>query len=579
MQKMPLPNLPGVALGQVNYQVNSQRDKEGQSFDVKFNWALSDNDQVSYRLSYQRPEVVQLPAEGYGDWGGPLGSGFMATGVTNMYSTAVNWTRTFTNTFIMESRGGLSYYRNEALHTAYGQDLAQSVGINGVNLDEWSSGPTSINIQNGFSNPALGYSASLPWDRWEKTWQFATTLTKLWGNHTVKFGADWRHNSDMLLQTQDNQGPRGGYTFGAAMTGSPTDTAANAGLANAFAAFLLDRPNGIARDLKVIDEPGTKHWATFLFVHDKWQVSKRITADLGLRWEYYDPMSALAGQGGLSNYDPATNTLQVSGYGSIENNLGLKRDLNNWAPRLGVTFRLNDKTVLRGGYGASTTPFPDNSYAFNYPVKQNNAFSPPNTYSPAGSMAAGFPAPIVASIPSDGIIAANTPAFIAQSYFYVPADLEQGTLHSWNVAFQRELFWGLTGEVAYVGNRSDDILYRYNINAGMTPGLDRAGQPLNILFGKTAEVRNLAWKGKSRYNGLQVKLDRKFRGGWLVTNSYTYGKARDYSNENTAIGTPADPELSWGFMQLRPHAQLRVHLRVGAAVVQGERRRREVGPR
>ena len=156
MQKMPLPNLPGVALGQANYQVNSQRDKEGQSFDVKFNWALSDKDQLSYRLSYQRPEVVQLPAEGYGDWGGPLGSGFMASGITNMYSTAVNWTRTLSNTFIMESRGGLSYYRNEALHTAYGQDLAQSVGITGVNLDEWTSGPTTINLQNGFSNPALG---------------------------------------------------------------------------------------------------------------------------------------------------------------------------------------------------------------------------------------------------------------------------------------------------------------------------------------------------------------------------------------------------------------------------------------
>ena len=107
--------------------------------------------------------------------------------------------------------------------------------------------------------------------------------------------------------------------------------------------------------------------------------------------------------------------------------------------------------------------------------------------------------------------------------------------------------WGLTGEIAYVGNRSDDALYRFNINAGMTPGLDRAGQPLFALYGKTAEVRNLAWKGKTRYNGLQVKVDRKFRGGWLLTNSYTYGKAKDYSNDNGGPSTPADPELSWGF--------------------------------
>ena len=222
------------------------------------------------------------------------------------------------------------------------------MGINGVNLDDWTSGPTTIHINNGFSNPALGYSASLPWDRWERTWQFATTLTKLWGNHTVKFGADWRHNSDMLLQTQDNQGPRGRLHVQWRPDGRPRPTRPRTPASRTRSpAFLLDRPSSIGRDLKVIDEPGTKHWATFLFVQDKWQLSKRITADLGLRWEYYDPMSALAGKGGLSNYDPATNTLQVVGYGSIEDNLGLKRDLNNWAPRLGLTYRLDEKTVLR----------------------------------------------------------------------------------------------------------------------------------------------------------------------------------------------------------------------------------------
>ena len=75
-------------------------------------------------------------------------------------------------------------------------------------------------------------------------------------------------------------------------------------------------------------------------------------------------------------------------------------------------------------------------------MKQNNAFSAPNTYSAAGAMATGFPAPIVANIPSDGIIPADTSALLNQSYSYVPADLQQGTLHSWNVAFQRELVLG-----------------------------------------------------------------------------------------------------------------------------------------
>jgi hypothetical protein len=98
-----------------------------------------------------------------------------------------------------------------------------------------------------------------------------------------------------------------------------------------------------------------------------------------------------------------------------------------------------------------------------------------------------------------------------------------------------------------VGNRSNDVLNRININAGMVLGAGPAGQPLNVKYGKTASVENLAWKGKTRYNGLQLKLDRRFRNGWLLTNSYTYSRARDYSNENGPPSTPIEPERSWGF--------------------------------
>jgi hypothetical protein len=161
-------------------------------------------------------------------------------------------------------------------------------------------------------------------------------------------------------------------------------------------------------------------------------------------------------------------------------------------------------------------------------------------------MAAGFPAPIYVTIPSDGIIPANTTLLLNQSFTYVPTDLQQGTVYSYNVAFQRQLNWGLAAEVAFVGNYSNDVLSRFNPNAGMTPGLDRAGQPLYVAFGKSASIETMAWKGKTRYQGLQVKVDRKFRNGWLVTNSYTYGTSKDYANDNYGPSTPASPEISWG---------------------------------
>ncbi len=543
LSKIPLPNRPGLTQ---NYQVNSVRDKTTDSFDVKLNYSVNDSNQVSARFSFQRPEITQLPADGYANWGGPLGGGFQATGTNMTYSTAANWTHTFSNTFLMEVRGGTSYYHNEALTIAHGQNLAQQLGIKGVNLDAWTSGPSTITINQGYSNPVLGYVNSLPWDRWERTWEFATTLTKVTGNHTVKFGGNWRRNSDMLLQTQDNQGPRGGFTFSAPQTASPADSPSQSGQANAMAAFLLDLPSGMARDLKVIDNVGTKHWAFYTYIHDKWQATPKLTVDLGLRWEYYDPIVGLSGKGSLSNYDPATNSLLISGYGSIADDFGIKKDFNNFSPRLGVSYRLDEKTVARAGFGGSTTPFPDNRYAFNYPVKQNNSYQTPNSYAPTPfNMATGFPAPTFVTIPDSGIVDAN--AVRTSSLFFVPNDLQQGTLYSWNLAFQRELIWGLTGEVAYVGNRSNDVLNRININAGMVVGGGTAGQPLNAQYGKTASVENLAWKGRTRYNGLQLKLDRRFRGGWLVTNSYTHARSRDFANENGGPSTPADPERSWGY--------------------------------
>jgi hypothetical protein len=99
------------------------------------------------------------------------------------------------------------------------------------------------------------------------------------------------------------------------------------------------------------------------------------------------------------------------------------------------------------------------------------------------------------------------------------------------------------------------------MNAGLEIGAGINGQPLYKLYGKTAGVENLAWKGKTRYNGLQLKLDRRFRNGWLVTNSYTYSRARDYSNDNGGPSTPADVERSWGYGNFD-----RTHVYVGTFV-------------
>jgi hypothetical protein len=539
---IPAPNIGGAAFGAPNYQQEFVREKTVDQFDVKLNYSLNEDNQLSYRLSFQRPVVVD--SAGWGIYGGPVNGGFGGTGTNDTYSTAVNWTHIFSPQFIMDVRGGMSYYHNVASAEGQGLQTSSEFGIPGANLDAWTSGISSINIANGFSNPVVGFSNSLPWDRSERTWNVAATLTRLLGNHTVKFGGEWRHNRDYLLQTQDAGGPRGQFNFGASGTGRLGDTPSLGGLGNSFAAFLIDWPNALQRDLRVL-EPGTKHWATFLFIHDKWQLHPSITVDLGLRWEFYRPFVGLEDRGGLSNYDFATNTLRVAGYGDTPANLGVKNDFKHFNPRTGISWRLDSQTVVRAGYGASTIPFPDNRYAFAYPVKQTNALNAVNGFQRAGTMATGFPTPSFVQIPESGIIPASG-ALLNGTYVIIPTNLTEGTLHSWNVAFQRQLPFSFTAEVAYVGNRGRNLVLDINRNASYVLGSNNLGRPQFAEFGRTGASNERTNLGKSNYHSMQVKVDRKFRNGLLMTNSYTLGRGWDYHSENGGVSMPIDIERAWG---------------------------------
>jgi hypothetical protein len=161
-------------------------------------------------------------------------------------------------------------------------------------------------------------------------------------------------------------------------------------------------------------------------------------------------------------------------------------------------------------------------------------------------MAGGFPAPVFAAIPADGIIPAAG-SLLNSTYDVIPPGLHEGALHSWNVAFQRELPARFTFDVAYVGNRGHDVIATINENAGQVRGADNAGRPLFQQFGRTADVTT--WVPvKSAYHSLQTKLDRRFTNGLLITTSYTLGRSWNYSDgdSNGAIVTPADIPRSWG---------------------------------
>ena len=286
-----------------------------------------------------------------------------------------------------------------------------------------------------------------------------------------------------------------------------------------------------------------------------------VTVDLGLRWEYYTPLAGLEGAGSLSNYDPTTHTLHVSGFGDTDEALNVKKKFTNFSPRTGVSWRINEKNVVRAGYGASTIPFPDNRYAFNYPVKQTYAGTAVNGFQPAGSMATGFPPPALLDIPSNGIIPVSG-ALTNATFDVIPNTLHEGTLHSWNVAYQRQLPYLLTADIAYVGNRGVDLVMDVDANASLIYGSGNNGRPqFRRRSTRTGTSRTRTNSNKSTYNGLQVKVDRRFRAR-VHADQLVHAQPLVRLRERERRDLDADRlRAELGAVELRSAAQLHAHQR------------------
>lgn len=528
-----------------NYFALLPFQKTVDSFDTKMDYNITDKDRLSGRFSYSYPVVFQAPLFGQAGGDGP-GGAFMGTGTQKTYVAGLNYDRIVSPTLVAELRLAITHYHNEALPSDYGTNAAQALGIPGVNINPFTSGMVGIQINDGFSNPVVGYSPSLPWIRAEASVDLVNTWTKTKGNHTIKWGFDLKRLRDDLLQDQ-TYSPRGIYYFGNQQTAlcTPISVGANGlanscnssklGIGNDMASFLLDLPYQLGRDLNTYF-PAYRQWEFFAFAGDTWQVSPKLTVDLGLRWEFYPPATPEF-PGGFSNYDPNNNTLVQAGLGGNALNLGMKTHYNYFAPRLGIAYRLTDKTVFRAGFGTSYTPFPDNTYAYNYPVRSNNFY--PNVgdgYAPAllsgGQLATfqqGFPLPVPVSVPANGIIPATGP-LLSQSFDVINLNFKNPYTEAWNASIQRSLPGNWVLNVAYVGVHGVDTVSTWNLNAPTSAGqmgLGTASEPLNIAFGKTAGA-TLRWVGwSSSYNSLQVKMDRHFS-NLSVTTSFTYGKGMDY---------------------------------------------------
>lgn len=525
-------NLPG----QVNNVVGNVPFRyDGFNYDGRVDHVFNESNSIFVKYNYSPYKVGQEALLGR-----QIGDGVES--IARTHTAIINYTRQWSPTFLMEARGGYNRYFTDVNGDGIDDPIGPSLGIANPNPDDISSrGLARFNIA---GMPGLGTPVFYPLINADNLFNFVNTWTKIQGRHTVKWGADLRRIRADRFQPQGlGFGPRGRFDYNpgtTALRGSPLGPFGT--LSNSFAAFLLGAPDATYRTFQTVT-PTNRLTQAFFFVHDTFQVTSRLTLDLGVRYEAHTPVKPRYA-GGASNYDPVTNRLLVAGIGDVDMATGVKFDANNWAPRVGFAYRPLDKTVIRGGYGISYYTgrfgFTGGTLSTQFPVIDNVQVGVTGDFRIDGTQDS-LPFIALQPIPSSGII---SPA-PNQGFFTIPFENPIPFVHTYNLTVQRDLGWNSVIDVAYVGTLGRQLPFSRNLNYAL-PGTGTAGLTLNQAFGRTAQVNQRANGVNNNYNSMQVNLQRRFRGGLSFGAAYTWSKSLGVGDDQAGFVIHSDIRRNYG---------------------------------
>jgi Carboxypeptidase regulatory-like domain/TonB dependent receptor len=513
---MPLPNLPGEMN---NYFVQPRFVFNRWTVDSKVNWNATDRLQVFGRYSqldfYQDNETVlgeQLQ-------GAPGGGGNPGVGWGDTFNFSSGATYTAGSNIVMDGHFGWVRMGSNVEMSDLGENKGLDwLGIPGTNgPDPWDGGTPYFDLD-GYAD--LGTTQNfMPYYRNDDQYQMVANVTWLKGRHNVRFGSDLyyttlNHTQPEIADT--NFGARGGWNFNAGPTqlrGGPGGTNFNS-----FASFLLGLPSQAGR-LKLNVAPyTTRSWQYSFYIRDQWQIRPNMTLSFGTRYEYF-PIPTRADRG-LERYNLETNMMELGGLGNVPDDLGVAMQKNLFSPRLGLTYRITEDSVIRGGFGITNDPYSlARPMRTNHPVLTNQVDSSADSFTWVRRLEEGIP--IIAE-PELGSGVIPVPGNV--TVVTLPDDFERGRVESWNVAFERELTWELVGEAAYVGTRQVNQLGVREQNWSPIGG-GTNGRQLVQRFGRTASTLLIAPVGNTHYNGLQTRVSRRFRDGFSFNVNYTLSRA------------------------------------------------------
>jgi len=492
----------------------------------------------------------------------PGTNGERGTRANDRLSGVLSDTVLFRSNLIAEFR--LGYTRNHftTAPATLGLDFS-TLGIGGGDpaLKAHSAIAMFPRMEVGGGIDSLGMNRAGLIDDLEDTRELQGHLTWVRGAHTLKGGL---HLARMGFDVFRPEYPSGQYVFGAGFTQGPNPQQASGNAGFGLATFLLGAPTSgqITGDPRF--HTSQQYWAPY--VQDDWKVGRRLTLNLGLRYEYQSPWIEKDDQ--LTFFDPdATDPLTGrKGVIRLVGRDGASRyqsdpDRNNVAPRLGFAWHFAKEMVLRGGYGIVYYPgsggigsAPSDlggggfltTTGVNLGQLPSNLLGAPNTPPPGSSLTSPFTAGYFEP-PATQVGGSVTTAF---------RDLETPYAHMWNVSLQRELPWQMVGEVAYVGTRHRNLWTNLARNTVPSEYLSRGtalNQPVpnpffgvirsgdSVLTGPTTNAAQLLkpfpqYNGITRfrdsvgdgwYNGLTVRLEKRAERGLTYQLAYTLSREED----------------------------------------------------
>jgi hypothetical protein len=523
-------------------------------------------------------------------------------------TVSLSYTHAFRDSVVNEARGGFNRQKLLRHSNTTLEGFLSSIGFDQSDIDAYGSvvGPFALST---FGHPAINFSNTFatftnggrntfrPLD--QNLITFGDTLTWIVGKHDFRMGGDVVRNAAVDGFALNRGNPRGSMTYGGTGT-------------NPFTHFLLGLPpTSVSYVLQPRPAMDVHNFENGYFFQDTWKVTPKLTLNLGLRYELitpfidkndlianFDPNYVNPTTGQLGRFViPSTKTLKyldtrIISFGYVlakDSGLGVGRgvvrtDKTDFSPRIGVAYRLGNKSVIRGGYGiyyptsaAQGIRDPIATNPFNQAITKR--VPKDSIGNPIPPLLDGWPDPSNTGISplTGGTItsgANGTPAVNV-----VPFGLRQPRIHQYNATFEREIGWGSAVRFSYLGSTMHGLIAGKDLNELQpsdvpfgTNVVDDNGNPIGIcdpvnngdcgISNADAQryrfpalgdfVLSFGNYGHAQTNAFQTQFDHRFSHGLMFNVSYTYldQKSTALDTGNSSLGgvtyNQFQPESDYG---------------------------------